>query len=665
MVKLSAVNGISSIPDGPLYLGLECGGTRAVAVLADGHDHCLRRLEKGPANIRLISAAQMEAHFREIGMELPVPSAVGIGMAGVISESDRSQVRAAAERAWPGVPCWAGNDLEIALALAEVNSKGDPAARIVVISGTGSSCYGRNRRGKTAFAGGWGHVLGDSGSGYDVAVRGLRAVMHQFDAGGKWPSLGARLLRVLQLCSLDDLMAWSHTASKRDIAALAVEIFAAEARGDGLARIALQDAAAALADDAVACAQRLALPEQRVQFFLTGSLFRHQPRFVRQVSIQIWPLLPKAEIGVLEREAVWGAVEMAGKEARARHGGRRKTAKPKQGVRGASPPSASDSEGEAIPLEAFANGAETAQTEPTPNRAGERGADAGNQVISRPRWPIPASTGPSPTEQRNPRSMNLDKMPLSSAIRLMLDEEAGVPAALLRESARIEAAVRLIVRTFLQGGRLFYVGAGTSGRLGALDASECPPTFSVPPDKVQAIIAGGQAALWASVEGAEDDAEAGAQAVRFRGVTAKDVVLGIAASGRTPFVWGALGAAGKLHASTILLCFNPRLQVPPSAAPTLVIAVDVGPEILTGSTRLKAGTATKLVLNILTTLAMVPLGRVVENLMVDMNPANSKLRGRAMRIVQELTGAPPEMARGALERKAWRVRQALAELRGE
>src|SRR5262249_30269884 len=159
------------------------------------------------------------------------------------------------------------------------------------------------------------------------------------------------------------------------------------------------------------------------------------------------------------------------------------------------------------------------------------------------------------------------------------------------------------------GGRLFYVGAGTSGRLGVLDASECPPTFQTHPELVQGIIAGGAEALWRSVEGAEDDPSAGSRAIQFRRVNAKDVVVGIAASGRTPFVWGALEEAKRQKARTILISFNPNLKVPVARKPTLMITPSIGPEILTGSTRLKAGTATKLILNMLTTLSMTRLGK--------------------------------------------------------
>jgi N-acetylmuramic acid 6-phosphate etherase len=269
----------------------------------------------------------------------------------------------------------------------------------------------------------------------------------------------------------------------------------------------------------------------------------------------------------------------------------------------------------------------------------------------------------SPTEQRNPRSMNLDKMSVTQAVKLMLSEEATVPGRLMRERRRIAQVVSLITKAFKQGGRLFYVGTGTSGRLGVLDASECPPTFRSPPDMVQGIIAGGQTALWKSIEGAEDDMSAGKRAIESRGINRRDVVVGIAASGTTPFVWGALGEARRRQAKTVLVCFNPYITIPRALRPNVVFAVNLGPEILTGSTRLKAGTATKLLLNIFTTVAMVGIGKVKSNLMVDLLPANAKLRDRATRIVQELTGVDYATAQGALIETDWVVKKAAA-LRG-
>lgn len=274
--------------------------------------------------------------------------------------------------------------------------------------------------------------------------------------------------------------------------------------------------------------------------------------------------------------------------------------------------------------------------------------------------PVVRSTRLSPTEQRNPRSRNLDTLPVRDAVALMLSEEAKVPRILLAHRRELMRAVEWVARAFRRGGRLLYVGAGTSGRLGVLDASECPPTFRASPEMVQGIIAGGDVALRRSVEGAEDDREAGAGEIARRRVSSKDVVLGIAASGTTPFVWGALSEAKRRRATTILLCFNPFLAIPRSLRPELVIAPNLGPEVLTGSTRLKAGTATKLVLNIVTTLAMVRLGKVISNLMVDVVPGNAKLRDRAVRILQALTGADNDEAEMALEQSGWVIQESVA-----
>lgn len=259
--------------------------------------------------------------------------------------------------------------------------------------------------------------------------------------------------------------------------------------------------------------------------------------------------------------------------------------------------------------------------------------------------------------------MQLDRMPLGKAIRLMLGEDAKIPQKLLGEVGNIEKVTDAIARAFRRGGRLFYVGAGTSGRLGVLDASECPPTFRCPPEMVQGIIAGREVALRKSVEGAEDDEREGAREIRTRGVKKRDVVVGIAASGTTPFVWGALREAKLRKATTVLVCFNPYLKISKEYRPTIVIAPNLGPELLTGSTRLKAGTATKLLLNIFSTLAMVKTGKVIGNLMVDLNPANVKLRDRAARIVQELTKADYASAREALERNGWVIKKAVERLK--
>ena len=241
------------------------------------------------------------------------------------------------------------------------------------------------------------------------------------------------------------------------------------------------------------------------------------------------------------------------------------------------------------------------------------------------------------TEQRNPRSKNLDRLTTTQILNLMNREDRRVPAAVGREIRNISRAVDLIVERLARGGRLFYVGAGTSGRLGVLDATECPPTFGTPRTLVQGIIAGGRRALVRSVEGAEDDPKTAAAALKKRRVSERDIVVGIMASRRTPYAVGALKYGRAIGAATIAVTANPAGGSPLRC--DVIIAPRVGPEVLTGSTRLKAGTAQKLVLNMLTTGAMVRLGKVYENLMVDLKTASRKLEERTKRVFMNATGA--------------------------
>lgn len=261
------------------------------------------------------------------------------------------------------------------------------------------------------------------------------------------------------------------------------------------------------------------------------------------------------------------------------------------------------------------------------------------------------------TEKRNAKSEKIDEMSTQQIVELINAEDALVPAAVAKERKRIAAAVDLIVERFRKGGRLFYVGAGTSGRLGVLDASECPPTFGVPPSMVQGIIAGGRGALVRSAEGAEDYPEDGADAMDKKKVKAVDVVVGLAACGMTPFVHGALKRARQIGAGTIFITCAPEAvkHIPAE----IIINPVVGPEVVTGSTRMKAGTATKLVLNTLTTAAMIKLGKVYGNLMVDLRATNEKLRDRSIRIVMELTGLPRAKAKKLLDDAEGKVKTAI------
>lgn len=271
---------------------------------------------------------------------------------------------------------------------------------------------------------------------------------------------------------------------------------------------------------------------------------------------------------------------------------------------------------------------------------------------------LPVNRGHLLTEMRNPRSANLGSMSTAQAVELMLAEDASVPAAVAAAKREIEQAIELVVAAFEAGGRLIYVGAGTSGRLGVLDASECPPTFLSDPRMVQGVIAGGWEALRRPVEGAEDSPADGAARMDELLIDGRDVVFGIASGGTTPFVHGAIGRARARGGKTVFFACVPREQVPDGAE--VSIRVLVGPEVLTGSTRLKAGTATKLVLNMVTTVAMVRLGKVVDNLMVDVNTrSNRKLVDRGIRILGALTGLERAPALALLDASDGHVKTAL------
>ena len=256
--------------------------------------------------------------------------------------------------------------------------------------------------------------------------------------------------------------------------------------------------------------------------------------------------------------------------------------------------------------------------------------------------PTPSSLGRLTTEAVNPASARIDELDAAAIVAVMNAEDALVATAVARESAAIARAIDVIADRFRRGGRLVYIGAGTSGRLGVLDASECPPTFGTPPEMVVGLIAGGPQALTRAVEGAEDSRELAAADLAAIGLSAADVLVGIATSGRTPYVLGGLAHARAVGAFAIGFACNDNSELEPLT--DLMIVPRVGPEIVTGSTRLKAGTATKMVLNMLTTGAMIRIGKTYGNLMVDLRATNTKLVARTRRIVTLLTGASEEEA---------------------
>jgi N-acetylmuramic acid 6-phosphate etherase len=583
-------------------LGIEGGGTRTSALFVEGADTVLASFAVGPGNLQLLNGEELSALLASIRAQLPTqPDRIGIGMAGVRSAADRERLRRAVAATWPNTPSVVGDDLILALEAGEWPT--DCAAQVLQLSGTGSCCLGRHRNGASVKVGGRGHIIGDRGSACDIAVHALRSTVTISDIDADWPRLGADMVAFLQMNDPESLIEWSMTASKAEIASLAQVVFeAAASRQDAIAVAILSRASERLSKDAVHCAARVAQPGEKVQFLLNGSTLLKNGWFADDVTAKILAARPGSEVVRLARPGTWGAITLA------RQAG--------------------------------------TQSEPKTTAPVEAKPTSWRPVAS------------APTEGRNPKSAGFAEMPLVDAIKLMLSEDATLPGKVLAESVHIEWTVNAVAQAFASGGRLVYCGAGTSGRLGVLDASECPPTFRTPASLVQGIIAGGRRALWSAVEGAEDDDAAGVRSIASRSVTAQDVVIGISASGHAPFIWGCLAEARRRGAKTILVACNPGYRDHPLL--DCAILPDTGPEVLTGSTRLKAGTATKLVLNLITTLALARSGKVVSNLMIDLNPSNTKLRDRATRIVQELAQVDAPAARQALEAHGWVIRQALA-----
>ena len=593
-------------PPEPYAIGIECGGTRTTVITLKENGRPSPQAELPAANLRLIDDAYLRGMFETIARRHPHPTAVGIGMAGIRTDEDRHRVRRQLWSVWPAAKIYPTDDLESALeGLPEESDESE--AHILIIAGTGASCLGRDIRGREARVSGWGHILGDECGGYGIGLAGLKILVREADQIGKPSRLLQKILNNRDLKSPDQLIQWIQTASKTDIGDVAIDIFSAWRRGHAACTALIEHTIRHQIEDAQACVRRLESPS-RVRFILNGGCFSRQKAYRAAIAERLEKLSKHYTVASGLPNGALGAARLAWRK-------------------GASKRTRSKPESE---------------------------QDASRR--------IPIRTSLSPTEERHPKSMSLDRLSIQEGIELMAAEDARLPPAILTQTAPIEKTIRWVTRSLKSGGRLFYFGAGTSGRLGVLDASECPPTFRTEPELVQGIIAGGDTALRRSVEGAEDSLAAGISEIEDRNVTDRDTVVGIAASGRTPFVWGALTAARDASAKTVLLTFNPHLRFGRGYKPHAVICPDTGPEILAGSTRLKSGTATKMILNMITTLAMVRLGKVIENLMVDLNPNNEKLRERAVRILSTLTREPPETTLKALEANDWQVKRAYRQL---
>jgi N-acetylmuramic acid 6-phosphate etherase len=587
-------------------LGVEGGGTKTAWVLVeaaagDGDSGWqLRGIDQGklpPSNFRLATPERLRAIFGELPKQI---DRAGIFLAGCGTEEDRQSLSRLCREIWPGAAIVTGSDRESGFAAALGNGDG-----IVVNAGSGSSVTGK-RGDRVENAGGWGHVLGDAGGGYFLSIQALRLILREYDLHRGELQFAAKILRALGMNNYDELVRWAQTADKMEVASLTPVVFEAAAAGEEQVMGIVEEGARVLCEYTEALASRLHLLAPKVM--LLGGLFHRDSIYTHAFRRRLKKNLPDARVANAERAPELGAAWLAAGMAELTD------------VRLKPPPEKIDDLATAL------------------------------------------------TEQPNPRSRNLEKMSVRELVTLFVDEEKFVQEALRGASAELVRAAEMAVEALGKGGRLFYIGAGTSGRLAVLDASEIPPTFGAPADLVQGIIAGGAPALSRSVEGAEDQESDGALALDERGVKGTDLVVGITASGRTPFVLGALRRAKSVGAKTVLLTCNPdsalAAGVSPATAGTaasavtvdLVVNLAVGPEILTGSTRLKAGTATKIALNILSTGGMVALGKVRGNLMIDLHASSTKLRDRATRMVAELAQCDYDSARAQLEGSNWDLR---------
>src|SRR5216117_2572559 len=594
---------------GERILGVEGGGTKTAWVIVEpvvptGRDdpgwefHVIDQGKLPPSNFRLTTPERL----REILDELPKQiDRAGVFLAGCSTEEDRHSLRLICADVWPNAQLVTGSDRDSGLAAALDHGDG-----IVVNAGSGSSVTGR-RGDRIERAGGWGHILGDAGGGYFLAIQALRLVLREHDLHHSEMQFTAKILHALSLNNFDELVRWVQTADKMEIAMLAPVVFEAATGGDPRMMEIIEEGARVLCEYTEAVASRLHLLAPKVA--LIGGLFHRDSIYTHTYRRRLKKNLPDARVAVAERAPELGAAWLASE----------------------------------------AGGHPTFYANPSQNEI--------------------ESLAVALTEQHNPRSENMEKMSGRELVEVFVEEEKFVQEALRAAVGELARAIEIVAESLRNGGRLFYIGAGSSGRIGVLDASEIPPTFGAQRELVQGVIAGGVSAMYRSAEGVEDDEAAGALAVDDRQIRDADVVIGISASGRTPFVLGALARAKQVGARTMLLTCNPAVAgvadagAPGSSIPAttahvdLVITLAVGPEILTGSTRLKAGTATKVALNIISTGAMVVLGKVRGNLMIDLHTTSTKLRDRAVRVVAELTQSDYDTARQKLEASGWNLRE--------
>ncbi|ANS78026.1 N-acetylmuramic acid 6-phosphate etherase [Serinicoccus hydrothermalis] len=578
------------------------------------------RESEGPGVVGLAAADGVGEVVRALraaldagGLDVGRVDVLAVGLVGYHAASARRGALAAAVvREFADVAVLTGD-----VTTTYVGALGDRPG-VVVAAGTGAVALGADAQGRTAVRDGWGFLLGDDGSGYAVGRAGLRAALeHRDGRGGSAALERAATERFGQLVGLPAAV---HSAEhpSRLIASFATEVARAAQEGDEVARQIWEDAAAALARTARACREAL---DPGLPVCLAGGL------------AGVGALLTEPFAAAVGGEVVSPAgTSLDGAEALARQvwSGRVSPVVADQ----VSVVRASGSAAEGAVVEGDADGVE-----------------------------VPEVIGALATEGVREDLLDLDERDSAAVLTELWEAEATVAPALLRVVPTVAPAVDDIAERLRGGGRMFYLGAGTPGRLAFVDASELPPTYGTTPDLVRALPAGGVEAMVQAREGAEDDGPAGAEMVRGAGVGPDDVVVGISASGRTPYVLHGLAEASSRGALTVAVSGNSGARA--SAGVDHAIEVPTGPEVISGSTRLKAGTAQKMLLGALSTAVMVRLGKTHGPFMVDMQASNVKLRDRAVRMVQRVTGCGADRATEALELSGWSTKVAVVMVLGD
>ncbi|MBI1318895.1 MAG: N-acetylmuramic acid 6-phosphate etherase [Candidatus Hydrogenedens sp.] len=578
------------------WIAIEAGGTHSRGGCFDARGQLLREAEGGPCNPMAYgweaSIDSLAALAQSLLPDVPPESvALAAGVAGLVDHAAYVRMGEAIAGRLGLAGARVADDL---YPMLYANAGG--GAAVLAIGGTGSNVLAMNADGRTAQAGGRGHVFGDEGSAYAIGVSALRAASHAVDGMAPDTRLVDDLMQAAGVTDFRLMVPWAGQATKRDIAALTHVVVRAADAGDAAAAQCIIEQAHQLVAQVLAAVHRLGL-QGRVPVLGQGGLFEQCARYAD-----------------------------AFEEALSTHG-----------------------DFNLVPLKLRGPGAiyRFALAAPLPAWAGEWERGTASTETSLP--------GTESASEKPP----LDSLDAAALARVLLQEGVHAAESAVCCTEALAHAIEAGGKALREGGRIMYFGAGTSGRLGVLDASECPPTFGVSPDRVVGRIAGGEAALTRSKEGAEDDCVAGAREAAELGVSPSDFVVGIAASGSTPYVLGALEAARDAGATTALVSANPG----PEGGADIAIVLRTGAEILAGSTRLKAGTATKIALNAITTGAFSLAGFVYQGRMVGMMPTNEKLRQRAIRMVAELAEVPAEPAEEALDAAAGNIPVAVLLLR--